>query len=147
MVGLAWVASTTAGHTKRVTTNAIVMIGYGVGNAAGPQYWKAKYEPRDHVPWTILAVSWAVSATLLLVTRWHLARENAKRDRETRDETYDAVYITEVGADGKVFDAKVDKVRLATDLIANAGSLVWLGLLQAFLDLTDYENRDFRYAL
>ncbi|EMD38093.1 hypothetical protein CERSUDRAFT_113228 [Gelatoporia subvermispora B] len=126
VVGLAWVASTTAGHTKRVTTNAIVMIGYGVGNAAGPQYWKAKYEPRDHVPWTILAVCWAVSATLLLVTRWHLARENAKRDRETRDETYDAVYITEVGADGKVFDAKVDK---------------------AFLDLTDYENRDFRYAL
>ena len=44
VVLLGWVSSTTAGHTKRTTMNTIVMIGYAVGNAAGPQYWKAKYQ-------------------------------------------------------------------------------------------------------
>ena len=26
--------------------NAIIMIGYAVGNSAGPQYWKKIYQPR-----------------------------------------------------------------------------------------------------
>ena len=42
------------------------MIGYAVGNSAGPQYWKAEYQPRNRVPWIILAVCWGVSALLLL---------------------------------------------------------------------------------
>ena len=46
VVILAWSAAVTAGHTKRTTMNAIIMIGYAVGNAAGPQYWKASYQPR-----------------------------------------------------------------------------------------------------
>ena len=46
VVILAWSAAVTAGHTKRVTMNAIVMIGYAVGNSAGPQYWKKVYQPR-----------------------------------------------------------------------------------------------------
>ncbi|KAH9950247.1 MFS general substrate transporter [Amylocystis lapponica] len=140
VVMLAWVGSTTAGHTKRlclptsaheahpdqnagITTNAIVMVGYAVGNAAGPQYWKAKYQPRNHVPWTILTVCWFVSGVIMLVTRWYLARQNALRDREEHDATYDDVYL----ADGETnAEKKVDK---------------------AFLDLTDIQNRDFRYAL
>lgn len=30
--------------------NAIVMIGYAVGNSAGPQYWKKEYQPRYASP-------------------------------------------------------------------------------------------------
>lgn len=41
-----WVSQTTAGHTKRVTTNAIVLSAFCVGNAAGPFMWKDKYKPR-----------------------------------------------------------------------------------------------------
>ncbi|RPD66615.1 MFS general substrate transporter [Lentinus tigrinus ALCF2SS1-7] len=126
VVMLAWVGSTTAGHTKRLTTNAIVMIGYAVGNSAGPQYWEKKYQPRNHVPWLILSICWAVSAIILLVTRFYLAWENARRDRETHDATYDDVYITEKQEDGTVVEKKVDR---------------------AFLDLTDMQNRDFRYVL
>ncbi|OBZ75992.1 putative transporter PB10D8.01 [Grifola frondosa] len=126
VVTLGWVASTTAGHTKRLTANAIVMVGYAVGNSAGPQYWKAQYQPRDHVPWTILAVCWAVSGILLLVLRFYLARENAKRDREEHDSAYDDVYITQENEDGTTTEKKVDK---------------------AFLDLTDRMNRDYRYVL
>ncbi|THG96614.1 hypothetical protein EW026_g5249 [Hermanssonia centrifuga] len=112
VVMLAWVAATTAGHTKRTTTNAIVMIGYAVGNAAGPQYWKAVYQPRNHIPWAILSACWFVTAILLLVTRAYLARENAKRDKEQRDSKYDDIYITEVKADGTKEEIKVDKASI-----------------------------------
>lgn len=138
---LAWVGSTTAGHTKRtplplllpktlpnlhhttgLTTNAIVMIGYAVGNAAGPQYWEKKYQPRNHVPWLILSICWAVSALLLLATRAYLAWENARRERAGPDERYDDVYVTEKRADGSVVDKKVDKVRCVSFAIrANVG--------------------------
>ena len=87
------------------------MIGYAVGNAAGPQYWKAQYQPRNRVPWIILAVCWGVSALLLLATRVYLAHENARRDREGHDATYDDVYVQEKQPDGTVVEKKVDKVR------------------------------------
>ena len=95
-----------------LTTNAIVMIGYAVGNAAGPQYWEAKYQPRNHIPWLILSVCWAVSALILLAIRFFLAYENAKREKEPLDSTYDSVYIKETLADGTVVEKKVDRVRL-----------------------------------
>ncbi|PCH37794.1 MFS general substrate transporter [Wolfiporia cocos MD-104 SS10] len=123
VIMLAWVGTVTAGHTKRVTTNAVVMIGYALGNAVGPQCWKAKYQPRNHVPWAIMTACWTTVAVLLLVTRWYLAHENARRDCEEHDATYDDVYITDVKTGT---ERKVDK---------------------AFLDLTDIQNRDFRYVL
>jgi MFS transporter, ACS family, allantoate permease len=43
---VSWVSNVTAGHTKRVTTNAIVLSAYCIGNAASPQFWKAQYKPR-----------------------------------------------------------------------------------------------------
>ncbi|KAH9928512.1 MFS general substrate transporter [Epithele typhae] len=126
VVMLAWVGSTTAGHTKRLTTNAIVMIGYAVGNSAGPQYWKKAYQPRNHIPWAILSACWAASALLLLAQRVHLARENARREREGPAAESDEVYITTTDADGHAVERKVDR---------------------AFLDLTDGQNREFRYVL
>ena len=102
------------------------MIGYAVGNAAGPQYWKAQYQPRNRVPWIILAVCWAVSALLLLATRAYLARENERRNRAGPDAKYENVYVAEMGPDGKTVKRHVDR---------------------AFLDLTDMQNQDFRYAL
>ena len=46
VLALSWVSQTTAGHTKRVTTNAIMLSAYCIGNAAGPFMWNAKYKPR-----------------------------------------------------------------------------------------------------
>lgn len=115
-----------------MTTNAIVMVGYAVGNAVGPQYWKAQYQPRyvdshvltsasplndtsysNHVPWAILSACWFSSGVILLVTRWYLARENAKRDREEHDSTYDSMYITDEKEDGTRAERRVDKVMRA----------------------------------
>lgn len=38
-------SSNTAGHTKKITTNAIYLIGYCVGNLVGPQTFVAKQAP------------------------------------------------------------------------------------------------------
>lgn len=46
VLSLSWLSSVTAGHTKRVTTNAIMLSAYCVGNAAAPFMWQAKYQPR-----------------------------------------------------------------------------------------------------
>jgi MFS transporter, ACS family, allantoate permease len=62
----------------------------------------------------------------MLITRFYLAWQNKIRDNEQPDSTYDNVYMTEVKADGTKEEVKVDK---------------------AFLDLTDIENREFRYVL
>jgi len=34
------------GMAAGTTTNAIIMIAYGLGNAVGPFMWKKKYQPR-----------------------------------------------------------------------------------------------------
>ncbi|KAJ2979645.1 hypothetical protein NUW54_g11113 [Trametes sanguinea] len=105
---LAWVGSTTAGHTKRLTTNAIVMIGYAVGNAAGPQYWEKKYQPRNHIPWLILSICWAVSALLLLATRVYLAW--ALVPRLLAHDTQDVVLVPEHSTFGERFGQNDMKV-------------------------------------
>ncbi|KIY73206.1 MFS general substrate transporter [Cylindrobasidium torrendii FP15055 ss-10] len=125
-VFLGWVGGMVSGHTKRITTNAIVMIGYAVGNFAGPFVWKKQYQPRNHVPWALIAACNLASAVILLGLRFMLAKENRRRDSLPHDPTYDDAYISHVNEDGKEVQGKVDK---------------------AFLDLTDIQNQDFRYLL
>ena len=55
-----------------------------------------------------------------------LARENKLRDAEPADDKYEDVYIEVVLPDGTRTERKVDK---------------------EYLDLTDRQNRDFRYVL
>ena len=50
VLSLAWVNQTTAGHTKRITMNAIMLIAYCVGNSVGPQMWLSQYSPRYVLP-------------------------------------------------------------------------------------------------
>ena len=113
---LSWVGMSTSGHTKRVTVNAVVLIGYSVGNAVGPFIWQAKYKPRNKVPFAIISACSVASAFTLLVTRQYLAYQNKKRDEEAaavadKMDKYDEVYIT-VMEDGRAVEKKVDRVRL-----------------------------------
>jgi len=125
-MALAWMGSVTAGHTKRITTNAIVLIFYAIGNASGPFMWKQQYKPRNRVPWIVILACEISFALLFLVIRAYLSRENSRRDREQHDATYDEVYVTMKDDDGADVQKKLDK---------------------AFLDLTDQQNREFRYVL
>ncbi|KAI0305253.1 MFS general substrate transporter [Multifurca ochricompacta] len=126
VLALAWVSQTTAGHTKKVTTNAIMLSAYCIGNAAGPFMWQAKYKPRNHVPWIIIGICYVLCIALLFSIRVFLARENKRRDAEPQDDTYEDVYVVKMDGEGNRVEVKVSK---------------------EFLDLTDKENRDFRYVL
>ncbi|KAJ6530075.1 major facilitator superfamily domain-containing protein [Mycena vulgaris] len=123
---LSWLSSVTAGHTKRITVNAILLGAYCVGNSVGPFMWKAKYKPRNHVPWIVIACCYASLIVLLLALRYYLAAENKRRDAEAVDDTYDNVYIRRTTDDGGTEKVKIDK---------------------EYLDLTDIQNREFRYVL
>ncbi|KIY63934.1 MFS general substrate transporter [Cylindrobasidium torrendii FP15055 ss-10] len=127
VLALAWVGSVTAGHTKKVTVNAIMLSFYCIGNAAAPLMWKQEYKPRNYVPWIIIGVCYLSCMGLLLAIRYILVRENRRRDNEAPEkDAFEEVYIEHVGTDGKTEMVKVDK---------------------EFLDLTDVQNRDFRYVL
>lgn len=109
------------------TTNAIVMIGYSIGNAAGPFMWKKQYQPRyiyltfpsnisskhrgrDRIPWIVIASTSFASGVLLLILRYILTTENKRRDQEHSQDMFDDVYINEVDDNGKSTEKKVDKV-------------------------------------
>ncbi|THV06909.1 MFS general substrate transporter [Dendrothele bispora CBS 962.96] len=126
VLSLSWLSSVTAGHTKKITTNAIMLCAYCIGNAAGPFMWQEKYKPRNHVPWIIIGIMYLGCMITLLTIRLYLSRENKRRDAEPPDDTFDNVYVERIGPDGSVESIKVDK---------------------EFLDLTDIQNREFRYVL
>lgn len=125
MLALAWLNNVTAGHTKRVVTNATILSAYCIGNAASPLMWKAQYKPRNHVPWAVIGTCYVVCPLLLLLIRAVLVRENRIRDAEHVDDRQQYV-IERITEDGKRVEVTVDK---------------------EFLDLTDRQNRDFRYVL
>jgi MFS family permease len=49
-ISLGWLSSLTAGHTRRTTANAMILIAYGLGNAVGPFMWKSQYQPETIFP-------------------------------------------------------------------------------------------------
>ncbi|KAF8603605.1 MFS general substrate transporter [Ceratobasidium sp. AG-I] len=84
VLALAWVTSSTAGHTKRSTTQAIMLSAYCVGNLIGPHMWQEKYKPRNRIPWFIIGTCYSCCIVLLLVIRRRLAKENQRRDTSQR---------------------------------------------------------------
>lgn len=112
IITLSWIANVTAGHTKRVTTNALVLTGYCFGNLAGPFMWQAKFQPRYHVPWTVIGICDVICPCILLIIRALLVRENRRRDREQHDDVYDNAYVEGVGEEGEAVAGKVDRVRV-----------------------------------
>ncbi|TFY71367.1 hypothetical protein EVG20_g1640 [Dentipellis fragilis] len=104
----------------------------------------------NHVPWGIFTGVCVASAVLLLLARWLLARENTRRELEKHDDTFDEVYIAAVDKDGKAVEKHVDRVRVffsfRVPVVWGFVLTGWFGA-QAFLDLTDRQNRDFRYPL
>jgi len=128
VLALSWLSTVTAGHTKRITVNAIILSAYCIGNAVAPFMWQARYKPRNHIPWIIIGICDVCCMALLLIIRYVLSTENKRRDQEQPelDDNYDDVYIERMGKDGHAEKVRVDK---------------------EFLDLTDIQNRDFRYVL
>jgi MFS family permease len=103
-----WVSANIAGHTKKVTMNAILLMSFCLGNIIGPLTFRQGDGP-DFIPAKIsIIVTCAFAACMAMVLRAYYTWENKKRDR------------------------KADGVHMENE---------------EFLDLTDRENRGFRYRL
>ncbi|KAJ7171168.1 MFS general substrate transporter [Mycena filopes] len=122
IISIAWVSAVTAGHTKRVTTNAIMLSAYKCQRTI-----HAKYKPRDRVPWIIIIACYISCMVLLVMIRQLLVVENKRRDREALGEDkYDNVFMEKLTKDG----SGMEKVKVEKE----------------YLDLTDIQNREFRYV-
>ncbi|KAJ5494944.1 MFS allantoate transporter [Penicillium diatomitis] len=71
----------TAGHTKKVVTNAVLFLGYCTGNLAGPFFYKTDQSPTYPLGIWSMIVAHLIEVVLVsalgLLLRW----ENHKRDR------------------------------------------------------------------
>ncbi|PVF97422.1 MFS general substrate transporter [Serendipita vermifera] len=135
VLSLSWITTTTSGHTKKLTMHAVWLIGYCVGLMVAPQWWKDKYKPRNRVPWAIILVSFFFQVAIILLLRWYLNRENRLRDAtaasattEEERERYSEYGWLEVP------DSKT-------------GMMTRVRVEKRFLDMTDFENLNFRYVL
>ncbi|KAB8532561.1 hypothetical protein FH972_025506 [Carpinus fangiana] len=71
-----------AGHTKKVTVNAMLFLGYCTGNIAGPFFYKTEQAPGYSLGiWSII-VSHLLEILVILVLRTLLMRENKRRDAQ-----------------------------------------------------------------
>ncbi|KAN0096515.1 putative MFS allantoate transporter [Hyaloscypha variabilis] len=109
----------TAGHTKKVVTNACLFLGYCTGNIAGPFFYKDNQSPRYELGIWSMVVSHLLEVVVILTLRVLLSRENKRRDK------LQGVSESE-GEDSK---AERERERDRT----------------AFSDMTDRENLNFRY--
>lgn len=103
-----------------------MLSAYCIGNAAGPFMWQSQYKPRNRIPWVVIGICYLLCPILLLVIRFMLARENARRDADPTVDEYEEFFIEKVSDDGKRVQVKIDK---------------------EFMDMTDKQNCDFRYVL
>ncbi|KAL6703743.1 hypothetical protein ACN47E_009124 [Coniothyrium glycines] len=75
-----WVAANIAGHTKKVTMNAILLMSFCLGNIIGPLTFRQEDAP-DFVPAKIsIIVTCAVAAGLALLLRVYYTQQNKRRD-------------------------------------------------------------------
>lgn len=126
---LASAAINTAGSTKKAITSGVIFIGYNIGNIGAPYSVLTPERPiKYRTTWITLIACMAATMVLSFVLRFVLARENKRRDA-----LEDARSSSKSHGGASVGDSKED----INDLRDKSQDL----------DLTDRENRGFRYIL
>ncbi|KAM0720371.1 hypothetical protein Q7P37_004507 [Cladosporium fusiforme] len=75
-----WVGANYAGHTKKTTMNATLLISFCIGNIIGPLTFTEKSAP-DYIPAKItIVITCAVAVVLALLLRAYYMWENKRRD-------------------------------------------------------------------
>lgn len=81
MLLLAWNASNIAGHTKRVTCNALTLVAFSVGNILGTQTFQAKDVPGYISGKASIIACLCAQIFVSILLRWANHRANAKKRR------------------------------------------------------------------
>ncbi|MCJ1365729.1 hypothetical protein MMC16_004854 [Acarospora aff. strigata] len=77
-----WVAANFAGHTKKVTMNAVLLMSFCLGNIIGPETFKHKDAP-EYIPAKIaIVVTTLIAIALTITLRFMYQAENKRRDRK-----------------------------------------------------------------
>lgn len=121
---LALASQNVAGSTKKSISTGAIFVGYNVGNIAAPYtVFTTERAEKYRSTWIAIVVSMGVTMVLSLVLRVLLAKENRDRDEEQRREREGRE--KDKGSDG----GEEEEERVERE------------------DLTDFENRNFRYSL
>lgn len=76
-----WVGANFAGHTKKVTMNATLLISFCLGNIVGPLTFTEDSAPA-YIPAKIsMIVSCSAAVVLTVMLRYYYVRENRRRDK------------------------------------------------------------------
>lgn len=81
VVSLGLNIANTAGHTKKVTTNALIFIAYCVSNILGPQFFKAEQAPLYPLGIGAILVSYVLAIITMAFYMGYCIYENRRRDR------------------------------------------------------------------
>ncbi|EIN10598.1 MFS general substrate transporter [Punctularia strigosozonata HHB-11173 SS5] len=119
VLNLAVMSGNVAGRTKQVMANSLVFIAWAVGNAIGPQVFRANDAPRYTHAFISHMVLYGIQCSTIVALRIHLMRMNVLKRR----------------AQGK---PEIE--------VGGATEEEHLENKHAFDDLTDKENPDFRYV-
>ncbi|KAF3761701.1 hypothetical protein M406DRAFT_49661 [Cryphonectria parasitica EP155] len=117
---LSLATANTAGHTKKVVTNAFLFLGYCIGNIIGPFFYKTDQAPTYPLGIDSMIFCHLTELAVILAFRCLLSWENKRRDRKMRTST------------GSEED---EAPRTQPNLDETA-----------FRDMTDRENPNFRYV-
>ena len=74
-------SANTAGHTKKVTVNAIIFAGYCVSNIIGPQFFKSSQAPLYPLGMGAMLGSYILSIITMVLYMLYCWNENRKRDQ------------------------------------------------------------------
>ncbi|RDW69240.1 MFS general substrate transporter-55 [Coleophoma cylindrospora] len=81
VVSLGINTANTAGHTKKVTVNALIFITYCVSNIVGPQFFLANQAPLYVLGMGAVLASYVLSILTILMYMAYCIYENRRRDR------------------------------------------------------------------
>ncbi|KAH7039556.1 putative allantoate permease [Microdochium trichocladiopsis] len=81
IVALGMNSANTAGHTKKVTLNAVVFGAYCVSNIIGPQFFKSAQAPLYPLGMGAMLVAYALSIVTMMLYMLYCWRENRRRDK------------------------------------------------------------------
>nr|QFR37106.1 MFS transporter [Cyberlindnera americana] len=89
-------SSNVAGHTKKITVNAIYLIGYCVGNLIGPQTFRSSDAPSYSPAKITMVVCYGVALVILFWTYWSYWSENKQRAAMRAEREKNGIYEEEM---------------------------------------------------
>ncbi|KAF2098472.1 MFS general substrate transporter [Rhizodiscina lignyota] len=116
-MSLTIVSSNIGGYTKKQLTGAALFVAYCVGNIIGPQTFRANEAPGYHSAYVAMLIGYCIKLLMMVCLYVYMWRVNKSRDRDVLE--------------GRVLTEEEEK-----DAIE-----------RGMQDMTEIDNRGFRYAL